>query len=513
MRPSIKDLLLRGGRLIYASGADMGVKGIKIDYYFGFDHIEKGRHTILRTYLDRENPSFKSITPITRQADWSERELIEFLGIKMEEHPDPRHLWLPLNWEDMYISGKPEADETTERVKTEHPVEVKDNIVPLQISTIPYGPYHPAFIQSNYLKMSVEDEWVKKVDLKLGFNHRSIVKLMERRDYYKDVFLAERVCGLCNAHHSQTFSMAVEAIGGIEVPRRARLIRTLVSELERIQSHLLALGLMGDLMGYRTMFMHGMRIREDVQDAFELITGQRVTHGINIIGGVRRDITADQADFVLSKVKSLRKSVPELYDQAVSNDVLVGRFEKVGKLKYDKAISLGAVGPIARSSGWKVDIRKNTPYAAYEDVDWDIITENSGDCLARLKVRFREAMMSMHIIEQCCDKLKGGNGPIIEKVRELPCTEAIGKSEPPRGELMYHITSNGTNTPDAVRIRTPSFRNSHIMLQLLQGVWVGDVPAIIGSFDPCFSCSDRVALLKGDKSEMTDLRALGAMKK
>jgi Ni,Fe-hydrogenase III component G len=132
MRLSVKDLLSRGGRLIYASGADMGVKGIKIDYYFGFDHIEKGRHTILRTYLDRENASFKSITPITMQADWSERELIEFLGIKMEEHPDPRHLWLPLNWEDMYISGKPEADETTERVKTEHPAEVKDNIVPLQ---------------------------------------------------------------------------------------------------------------------------------------------------------------------------------------------------------------------------------------------------------------------------------------------------------------------------------------------------------------------------------------------
>jgi formate hydrogenlyase subunit 5 len=491
----------------------MGVKGIKVDYYFGFDHLEKGRHNILRTYLDRENPTLKSITPITRQADWSERELIEFLGIKMEEHPDPRHLWLPLDWEDMYISGKPEADATTERVKTEHPPYVKDNITALQISTVPYGPYHPAFIQSNYLKMSVEDEWVKKVDLKLGFNHRSIVKLMERRDYYKDVFLAERVCGLCNAHHSSTFSMAVEAIGCIEVPARARLIRTLVYELERIQSHLLALGLMGDLMGYRTMFMHGMRIREDVQDAFELITGQRVTHGINIIGGVRRDITADQADFVLSKVKSLRRSVPELYDQAVSNDVLVGRFEKVGKLKYDVAVSLGAVGPIARGSGWKVDIRKNTPYAAYEDVDWDIITENSGDCLARLKVRFREAMMSLHIIEQCCDKLKGGSGPIIEKVEELPCAEAIGKSEAPRGELMYHITSNGTNTPDAVRIRTPSFRNSHIMLQMLQGVWVGDVPAIIGSMDPCFSCSDRVALLKGDKTDMTDLRALGAVRR
>jgi formate hydrogenlyase subunit 5 len=205
----VTELLDKGGRLIYASGADMGVKGIKINYYFSFDHQEKGKHTILRAYLDREDPVVQSITPITTQADWSERELIEFLGVKVQGHPNPTHLWLPLNWEDMYMAGTPEASHETEHINVAPITPPKENIVTLPVTAIPYGPYHPAFIESNFLKMSVEDEVVKKADLKLGFNHRSVIKLMERRDYYKNIFLAERICGLCNAHHALTFAQTV----------------------------------------------------------------------------------------------------------------------------------------------------------------------------------------------------------------------------------------------------------------------------------------------------------------
>jgi len=511
VRQAVKEQLSKGGRLIYTAGVDMGVEGIMVNYYLGLDHMEKNRHIILRTYLDRAMPTVKSVTTITREADWTERELIEFLGVKVDEHPDPRHLWLPLNWDDMYMGSQPEPDASTERIKVEKAASTpkKENIVVLPVKAIPYGPYHPAFIESNYLKMSIEDERVKKADLKLGFNHRSIIKLMERRDYYKNVFLAERICGICNSHHTQTFSSAVETIAGVSAPRRADLIRTLLCELERVQSHLLAIGLTGDLMGFRTMLMQGMRIREDAQDALELMSGQRVTHGLITIGGVRRDVTADQANFVLSKIKALEKSVPELMDQALSNDVLVGRLSKVGVLTAEDAVSMGAVGPTARGSGWKIDVRRNSPYAAYEEVDWDVITEDGCDCLARLKVKLREVLMSLHIAEQCCDKLKSGNGGIMEKVTELPCKEAISKAEPPRGELIYHVASNGTNTPDFVRIRTPSFRNTYVMVQLLQGVWVGDVPAIIGSIDPCFSCTDRVTFIRDGKAESVDTRSLG----
>lgn len=506
MITAVKGQLSKGARLIYVSGVDQGIKGIKVDYYFGMDHMEKGRHTILRTYLDRENPVIKSITPITKQADWSERELIEFLGIKAEDHPDPRHLWLPLNWDQMHT----ESEEAQPSVLTR--ARPSDNVITLPVTVVPYGPYHPAFIESNYFKMSVEDEVVKKADLKLGFNHRSVIKLLERRDYYKDIFLTERICGLCNAHHSITFIDAVESIGRIQVPKRANLIRTLLFELERMQSHLLAIALIGDLMGFKTMFMHSMRVREDIQDSLELISGQRVTHGLGTIGGVRRDITPVQADFVLSRLKEVKKGARELFDQALSNDVLVGRLKGVGVLSRDNAIALGAVGPTARASNWKMDVRKDTPYASYEDIDWDIITEPDGDCLARMKVKMREVLMSAHISEQCCQMLKSGNGSIITRVTGLPCDEAIAKTEAPRGELLYHVSSNGTNTPEYVRIRVPTFRTAHIMLMLIQGVHVGDVPAIMGTIDPCYSCTDRVTIVRGDKSDTVELRSLGDKK-
>ncbi|BAI62712.1 putative [NiFe]-hydrogenase large subunit [Methanocella paludicola SANAE] len=506
---NVTELLKRGARLIYASGVDMGVRGIKVNYYFCFDMKEPSEHTILRTYLDRENPVVQSITPITDQADWSERELIEFLGVKVQGHPNPTHLWLPLNWDDMYLNGRPEADHETERINAAPPATTpRDNIVTLPVTAIPYGPYHPAFIESNFLKMSVEDEVVKKVDLKLGFNHRSVIKLMERRDYYKDIFLAERICGFCNSHHALSFARSVEDIASIDIPPKAKLARTLLCEMERIQSHLLAVGLIGDLTGFRTMLMHSLRVREEMQDSLEVVSGQRVTHGLITIGGIRRDITPAQADFILNKLRIMKKSVPEFFDQALSNDVLVGRLENVGVLSLENSVKLGAVGPTARGSGLRIDVRKNSPYEAYEDVDWDIVTENGGDSLARMKVKMREVLMSMHIAEQCCEKIKTAPAGLATKVNELPCGEAISKSEPPRGELLYHVASNGTNTPDFVRIRVPTFLTAHIMLRLIQGGWVGDVPAIIGSIDPCFSCTDRVAIIKNNEKSVVDMRTL-----
>jgi Ni,Fe-hydrogenase III large subunit len=509
----VSGLLKSGGRMMYASGVDMGVQGIMVNYYFSFDHMETGKHLILRTYLDRENPVVQSVTPITIQADWSERELIEFLGLKIKGHPNPTHLWLPLNWEDMYMGGRPEASHETETIKPSAPInKPNDNIVTLPVTAVPYGPYHPAFIESNFMKMSVEDEVVKKAELKLGFNHRSVIKLMERRDYYKDLFLAERICGLCNSHHSLNFSGAVENMAGVEVPLKAKLARTMLCEMERIQSHLMAIGLSGDLTGFRTMLMLGLNIREDMQDSLEVLSGQRITHGLIGLGGIRKDITASQTDFVLSKLKAMKKSVPEFADECLSNDVFIKRLKGVGILTPDEAVRTGAVGPTARGSGLRIDVRKNSPYAAYDEIDWDIVTEKDGDSLGRLNVRIGEVLMSMHIIEQCCDRIKTAPSQLSVKITELPCAETITKTEPPRGELLYHVASNGTNTPDFVRIKVPTFVNGHIMMQLMEGSWVGDVPAIMSSIDPCFSCTDRIAIMKNGQKSVVDMRTLGVRK-
>jgi Ni,Fe-hydrogenase III large subunit len=390
-----------------------------------------------------------------------------------------------------------ETPQERDRSKSIH---ASDHITTMPVSTIPYGPYHPAFIESNFFKMSVEDEIVRTADLKLGFNHRSIIKLMERRDYYKDIFLAERVCGLCNAHHVLAYCLAVENMcKGLVIPERAQILRTLICEMERIQSHLMANGIVGDLVGYKTMLMQFLRIREDIQDSLELVSGQRVTHGFVTLGGVRRDITPAQADFVRTKLVSMRKQVTQLYEEMLSNEVLVGRLHKVGVLSLDEAIRYGAVGPTARGSGRRIDVRKNTPYGVYEDLDWNIVTEKDGDSLSRVKVKMGEALVSMDIVEQCLDRLRSAPPELAAKVREIPCAEALGKTEPPRGELLYHIASNGTNTPEFVRIRVPTFMTAPIMLKLLHGSYVADAPAIMGSIDPCYSCTDRVTVHKDAK--------------
>jgi NADH-quinone oxidoreductase subunit D len=357
--------------------------------------------------------------------------------------------------------------------------------------------------------MSVEDETVVDVDLKLGFNHRSIIKLMERRDYYKDIYLAERICGFCNIHHTQTFVMAVENILEIEIPRKAKYIRTLLGELERLKSHLLAIGLVADLTGFRTMLMHSLRLREEILDSLEVISGQRISHGAMTLGGVKIDITPAHADFIQSKLKSLKSSAYEFFEQYLASDILIGRLKGVGHLSPADARKFGAVGPLVRGSGLPFDVRKQFPYAAYEDVSWEVVTENGADSLARLQVRMQEFMVALNICEQCCDFLRSvpSSSPIVSTMHELPCGEGVAKSEPPRGELLYHVASNGTNTPDFVRLRVPTFPNAPILLKLLKGGNIADVPVIIGSVDPCFSCTDRATVVQANMEVQIHVKA------
>ena len=493
----VTDLMKSGARLMYASGSDAGIFGFRLDYHFCFDDEPKSRYLLLRTQVERDDPTIPSLTPITTQADWAEREMIEFLGINIKGHPDPRHLWLPLNWADMHTGPGSEHDPESERINPKLPkTPPSDHIFTQPLSVVPYGPYHPALIESNFLKMSVEDETVVDVDLKLGFNHRSILKLMERRDYYKDIYLAERVCGFCNVHHSLTFVMAVENIVGLEIPKKAKYIRTLLAELERMKSHLLAIGLLGELSGFKTLLMHSLRLREEILDSLEVISGQRISHGAMVFGGVKNDITPVHLDFIQPRISSLKSSVSEYFEQCLANDILMDRLRNVGHLSPADARKYGAVGPLARGSGLPFDVRKQFPYAAYEDVSWEIITENDCDALARLHVRMQEFMVSLDICEQCCDVLRStpSSSPILSTMHELPCEEGASKTEPPRGELLYHVASNGTNTPEFVRLRVPSYPNAPILLKLLKGGSIADVPIVIGSVDPCFSCTDRATV-------------------
>jgi len=490
-------------RLAAISAVDVGLDGFEVVYNFALDHREKHLHAIVRAPVDRNKPEIASLTSLLWSASWAERETAELLGIKFLGHPDLRHLFLPYEW--------PEPLETVDRtgifdVKPEMKREGIAKWVPLPLeersasaSIIPIGPYHPALIESTFFKLLVKDELILNADVKVGFNHRGIMRLMERRNYWWNLFVAERVCGICSHHHSLTYTRTVESLAN-EVPDRARYIRTLVGELARLHSHLLWAGVAMDLIGFQTLFMLAWKIREPIMDCLEMISGNRVINSINTLGGVRRDVSSDLIAKVEAKIKNLKKEVGALVSSIVNDPIIITRTKGVGVLTRDDAKFAGVVGPTARASGLKIDVRKDDPYAAYDEVPFEVVTRTEGDVLAKVEVRLGEVAEAINICEHCLDALKRIGGSISTEVTAFKEGEAMGKTEAPRGELVYFVESDGTNIPKSVRIRTPSFLNNSSLPFMLRNQTIGDAPIVIGSIDPCYSCTDRVAEIEDAKT-------------
>ncbi len=485
------------GRLIHVSTIDRGIDGYEVVYHYAFDHIERFLHLNIKVPLSSDILEVKSVAEEAPQSSWSEREMMEFTPVKFTGHPDPRHLWLPYEWPKAVEGGECEhyVDKTVEpTAQTSLQVNAEPSLVPL-------GPYHPLLMEGAYFRVKVEGETITDVDVKLGWNHRGIMKLFEGRSYSRGVFLAERICGICNVTHTTAYLNAVESLSGTEIPGRARYIRTLMAELERIHSHLLWLGVAGDLVGFKTLFMLSWKVREHVLEIFESLTGSRRAPAMNLIGGVRKDVTGENITKTTSRLKQMKPEVQKLIDVIYNHPVARGRFQDIGKLDLATAENLGAVGPTARASGWKLDVRWSSPYTAYgpEYTTWDIITDTGGDVWSRTMVRLKEMLISIDIAMQCLERLRHEGGPICTEPvdpKDFRFSEALGKAEAPRGELMHYIVSDGTNVPHSVRIRTPSFRNIALVPLLLRGHTLADAPIIVGSIDPCYSCTDRMMVIR-----------------
>jgi len=373
---------------------------------------------------------------------------------------------------------------------------------------IPIGPFHPALLEGEFFKLKVDGEKIVGADIKLGYNYRGIMKLAEERDYWKNIYLFERICGICNFTHTLAYVMTVEMLCGIDIPERAKYIRTFLAELERIHSHMLWAGIAMELLGFKTLFMYFWREREHVLDVFEIITGNRRHSAMNTIGGVRRDVESDLIGKIEDKIKLLEKSIRRIQSMILEDPVIRSRTVGVGVLGRDNAKRLGVVGPVARANGLKVDVRKIDPYLAYKDIPFDIVTRSDGDVYSLIEVRVGELYESINICLHCLDALKRVHGPIRVEVHEPPPGEAIGRTEAPRGELFYYIVSNGTNIPERVRIRTPSYMNDYAILYMLLGYNLADAPLIIASVDPCMTCTDRCIYVEDVKTGKTEVVGL-----
>ncbi|MEM3406688.1 MAG: NADH-quinone oxidoreductase subunit C [Nitrososphaerota archaeon] len=488
-------------RLVHEISIDLGIDGFKImQLYELLDKEGKPYYHIgIESYFSREESKVPSLAAITYQANWAEREAMELLGIEFEGHPDKRHLFLPYEWPNEVEAGIEEAKKIGFNV---FPRPEPPNILPI-------GPYHPALLEGVFLRLKIDGETIVDADLKPGFNHRGIMKLGEERSYWRNLYLFERVCGICSADHTNAYVLAVENLFNIEPPDRAKYIRTLGIELERIASHLLWLGIAGDLIGFKTFFMWCWREREKAIDLLERLAGNRVTKGIARFGGAKRDLKKEEIDKMIEKLEDIKKNVEKLIDIAYNNSILRKRTEDIGILDFSNAIELGAVGPVARASNWKIDVRHDCPFDAYspEYTTWDVITDNGKDVWARVIVRAREILVAIDICNQCLNALKEIEGEIITSEKyEINKGEGVGKVEAPRGELVYYLMSNGEPIPYCVRIRTPSYRNNAVVPFILKGYKISDAPIIYGSVDPCMSCTDRVQIIDvktGEKKNVT----------
>ena len=375
--------------------------------------------------------------------------------------------------------------------------------------TIPVGPIHPALKEPVRLDLTIDGEEVVGVDVTLGHVHRGIEWLgMHRNNPIQSLYLAERICGICNVCHPFSFVMAVEQAAGIIPPERAEYIRTIIAEMERIHSHLLWAGVAAHEIGFDTIFYLAWRVREDIMDVIEYVTGNRVTKGMFQIGGVRRDITAEQLPRIKQSLDYYKSIFGQLKKVFLDDRTIRMRTKNVGILKKEDALKLLIVGPTTRASGVPKDVRQDQPYAAYADLDIkaqtpDMLTGTVvGDVYDRIIVRLLEVKQSIEIIEQCVEKMP--SGPLLAQPKPAALLnaltkaegEGVGRAEAPRGEVIHYIRLEaGRETVSTWKVRAPTYTNLMAMPTILIGGQIADVPIAFASIDPCLSCTNRAVII------------------
>jgi Ni,Fe-hydrogenase III large subunit len=470
------------------SGIDLGEK-IGLMY-----HIRtNGAIVTIRTEVPKENPTISSITDINPGASFHEREAADLFGVVFQGHPNLYRLVLPDDWPENLYPLRKDAEIDCALTKCVDSCADTVEAQPQSDGTLVnmvVGPQHPALLEPEKFSIKVEGEIVKDVEPRIGYVHRGVEKAAEKRTYLQDVYLVERICGICNACHASAFVETVEKILGVQVPPRGRYLRTLILELNRLHSHLLLLGHAGLEIGYETLFQYMWRDREPIMDLTELLTGNRVISSSVTIGGVRRDLKEIHTPQIKNRLITLREKIEFYKNLFDCEPSLKMRTMNVGTLSREDAIKLSVVGPVARASSVSMDVRKDEPYEAYGEIPFKLVTRSEGDTYARLMVRLDEITESINIIDYSLDHMP--QGPYRIKVpRVVPVGEAVNRVEAPRGELFYYIKSNGTAYPERVKVRTPTFANIPTFLKTAIGGNIADVPANFVSLDPCFSCTDR----------------------
>ncbi len=481
-----------GGRFLISAGIDRRPREGCLSVSHIFSRDKEKQFICLRADVSENGAEVASITPWVEGANWSERECQDLLGVKAKGHPDPRRLVLSDDWpegvyplrKDFPFDAKPDPVEGAE---------MKFKEAPEGTSTVVIGPFYPVLEEPAQLRLFVDGERVVDCDYRGFYNHRGIEKLGDSVLTYNQIpFVAERICGICGFIHSSCYCEAAEEAAGIEAPRRAKYIRSIMLEIERIQSHLLWLGIAGHILGFDTVLMQAWRIREPIMWLCEKVTGNRKTYGMNLVGGVRRDIPADLHPELLDILAKIESESLAVADAIKGDTTVLMRLQGVGVLPEAEARRLCVVGPTARGSNVDIDARVDHPYAAYDELVPKVIVYDGCDNLARVLVRLDELFESIRLVREGLKQMP--DGPImVDFAEEIPAgRQGMRTIEAPRGEAIHYLITGENNRPDRWRVRAPTYQNLQALPFMIKDETIADVPITLGSMDPCFSCTERV---------------------
>ncbi len=496
-------------RFVIATGVDSD-NCFEVLYHYSYD--QTGCMVTLKAIIrDRENPAIESIAPFLPAAEWVEREIHDILGIDFKNHPDMRRLILSDDWpegvyplrKDAKMPAKRPDGEPSNRPPVKSPA---CRTIQLSKPVLAVGPFHPLQEEMEFFQLTVDGEIVTDIDMRISYNHRGIEKISESLQFDQVPFLVSRICGICSASHPLAYVQAVEDLAGVTPPDRALYVRTIINELERIHSHILWAGLAGHFIGYDTVFMWAWKYREPVLDLLEEITGNRNNYGNVKVGGCREDIPDELKPKMLKEMDKIEKKMDMLIKAVTDDPVLHARLKGVGILSKEDAIKFAVTGPTARASGVVIDVRRDDPYAAYADLDWNVISRPEGDVFAKMVVRLLEVIESAKIIKQAVGKLPAG--PVAVEVKEIPAGEVVGRVEAPRGETFHYVRSDGGNRPVRHKVRAPSFVNVPSFKASCIGGHIADVTITLAAVDPCYSCTERLAVVDRNNSVLHDYEAL-----
>lgn len=498
-------------------------KCLKEDDDFGFDHLmtivgmdwtdklgciyylnstaHNTQLSVKVTTDDRDNPMIHSVHDIWGVATLFEREVYDFFGIKFINNPDMRRLFLSIDWNGyplrkdydtnpelnpVTIENERQEDATVSYVEDENG-NIEKKIVTIfdkDDFVVNIGPQHPATHGVLRFRTAVDGETIKRIDFYSGYIHRGIEKICEGLTYPQTLHFMDRLDYFSGQIYHHGLCLAIEKAAGIEVSRRAQVIRVLMDELSRIASHCLFLGTYCMDLGATTMLFYTLRVREQILDIMEKTCGARMTFNYGCVGGVMQDLDADFVKDVKELLAVLPKNIKEYNDLFIGNVIAKNRLENVGCLSREDAIAYSVTGPSGRASGWACDVRKTNPYSIYSELDFDEIVYTEGDSMARTKLRIAEMEQSAKIIEQLIDNIPEGEYCVkVPKVLKLPAGRWFQLVEGCRGAFGVYIESDGATSPFRMKLATPCLPLAGVVDHITRGSKIADLITIGGSLD------------------------------